>query len=327
MLKIDKKDRMLLYELDKNSRQSYSELAKKVKLSQEAVRYRINNLLKRKIINKFFTAVNLPKLNLTIYKVLLKLHNINEQKKTEIVDYLIANQLVLWVGDVEGSFDIAFTFGVDNLMKASSFFSGLYDKYGKQINQRQISVNLVGQWLTRDYLTGKQRTQPSPPSYSESKEVEMIDSVDKNILYALCENARTSAVDIASDLKLSSDTIIKRIRKLEKQNILTRYRLEINNSEMSQIHYKVFIYLNDLSKEKVNSFLEHCRMQERIFYIITSFGEWDIELDIEVSNVNEFKGIMMDLTNKFSDIIRDYSYLTVYKVLKFNMLPKGILED
>ena len=52
-LKLDVKDRKILYELDKNSRQSYSSLAKKVGLSQEAVRYMVNKLIENKVILKF----------------------------------------------------------------------------------------------------------------------------------------------------------------------------------------------------------------------------------------------------------------------------------
>ena len=56
-MKLDKKDFKLLYELDKNSRLSYSQLSKRVRLSQESVRYRISRLVKDRIINKFFTVI------------------------------------------------------------------------------------------------------------------------------------------------------------------------------------------------------------------------------------------------------------------------------
>ena len=96
-LKLDVKDRKILYELDKNSRQSYSSLAKKVGLSQEAVRYRVNSLVGNKAISKFFTVVNVSMLGLTFYKILLKFHNINEKKKEDIINYLIKQDFVAWI--------------------------------------------------------------------------------------------------------------------------------------------------------------------------------------------------------------------------------------
>ena len=49
-VKLDLKDKKILWELDKDSRQPLSKIAKNVRLSKEAVYYRIKNLEKRKII-------------------------------------------------------------------------------------------------------------------------------------------------------------------------------------------------------------------------------------------------------------------------------------
>ena len=46
-----------------------------------------------------------------------------------------------------------------------------------------------------------------------------------------------------------------------------------------------------------------------------------LELDLEVESVEEFRRIMMDLTSKFSSMIKDYSALTIYNVHKYNLLP------
>jgi DNA-binding Lrp family transcriptional regulator len=57
MLKIDLKDRKILYQLDINSRQSYSQIAKKVGLSKTVLVYRINRLKEKGVIRKFYTEL------------------------------------------------------------------------------------------------------------------------------------------------------------------------------------------------------------------------------------------------------------------------------
>lgn len=52
-IKLDKYDKSILYELDQDARQPLSGLAKKVKLSRDAIRNRINKLIKNKIITGF----------------------------------------------------------------------------------------------------------------------------------------------------------------------------------------------------------------------------------------------------------------------------------
>ena len=46
-MKLDLKDKKILFELDKNSRIPLSKLAKKIRLSKEVVFHRLNNLIKK----------------------------------------------------------------------------------------------------------------------------------------------------------------------------------------------------------------------------------------------------------------------------------------
>ena len=64
---LDEKDRKILLELDKNSRQTDSEIAKKVRLSKQITNYRIQNLKKKKIISNFYTVVNAGNLGFNSY--------------------------------------------------------------------------------------------------------------------------------------------------------------------------------------------------------------------------------------------------------------------
>jgi len=58
MEKLDLKDRKILYELDINSRQSFSQLGKKVGLHKDVVAYRVKKLQEKGIIKNFYTELN-----------------------------------------------------------------------------------------------------------------------------------------------------------------------------------------------------------------------------------------------------------------------------
>ena len=58
MVQIDKIDLKLLSELEDNSRQTLSQISKKLKTSQQVVSYRINALEQKKVIGGFFTIIN-----------------------------------------------------------------------------------------------------------------------------------------------------------------------------------------------------------------------------------------------------------------------------
>ncbi len=58
MEKLDLKDRKILYELDINSRQSFSQLGKRVGLHKDVVAYRVKKLQEKGIIKNFITEIN-----------------------------------------------------------------------------------------------------------------------------------------------------------------------------------------------------------------------------------------------------------------------------
>ena len=90
---------------------------------------------------------------------------------------------------------------------------------------------------------------------------------------------------------------------------------------MNQIHYKILIYLNDFSPEKILKFMNFCKSKDRIVYIIKALGDWNYELDLEVQDLEEYRKLMMELTSKFSDIIQNYDTLTIREIHKYNVYP------
>ncbi len=56
----------------------------------------------------------------------------------------------------------------------------------------------------------------------------MLDKLDKDILHMLLENSRISAQKIAKKLGLHTNTVIKRIKKLEQNGVIKKYGTDIN---------------------------------------------------------------------------------------------------
>ena len=81
------KDYRILAELEKNSRQSFSQIAKNLNMSKEVVNYHVKKLKKEGIITRFFAEINLHKLGLQVYKVYFQFQNVNDTKEKEMYIY------------------------------------------------------------------------------------------------------------------------------------------------------------------------------------------------------------------------------------------------
>ena len=106
-IKLDKADRTILIELDKNCRIPSTILARKVHKSRQAVDYRINNLVKEGIITGFQASFNPHKMGYKIYKIYLKIKNVPAEKQ-RLFTYLKESGRVYWIGECSGSWDLIF---------------------------------------------------------------------------------------------------------------------------------------------------------------------------------------------------------------------------
>lgn len=82
-LSIDETDRDILKILSANARASYSDMAKKIGFTPAAVKYRIDQLVSRKVIAGFRPLVDLRKLGYVMYKTEFDLNSLERIKELE----------------------------------------------------------------------------------------------------------------------------------------------------------------------------------------------------------------------------------------------------
>ncbi len=319
---LDQLDRRLLFELDCDSRQGYRALARKLRSAQETIRYRVQRLVDHGVIFNFLSVIDAGKLQTSYNKVLLKLHNVDESKVEKIIRYLVEQEPVNWVARFDGLYDVSFTIRIRQIHELSDFVDEFRKKFSGHLQRLHFATNIEIEYLPRSYLVGKSpRSARIAPSQVYRPSPSSIDSIDRKILRILATNARASATQIGKELRLSSETIGLRIRKLEKSGVLSRYRIVLNNAALKQVNYYILLYLNYVSEKRLQAFIEYLRDLPRLVYFIKALGEWDYELNLEVENIAQYREIMMGLTREFSDIVRDYHGMPVSNVYKFTIAP------
>ncbi len=322
VLELDRKDRKLLYELGKDSRQSHSSLGKKIRASKEVVNYRMNRLVKQGAIFKFITILDPAKLGYTLNKVMLKLESISKKKKKELVEYLRNHDSSLWTAECDGPFDVGFMLFARSQFELDYELRKIYEQFSNFINRKEISVNLAGEYFERRYLVGRPPSTKKEQVYGGRPKPITIDANDWKILRVLAEDARASSTDIAKGLPIKADAVRDRIRKLERLGIIKGYSMIIDNAAIGQIHYKVLIKLKDLSKKTLTGIRQFCIKTSKASYLIKSIGPWDLELDLEVESSEEYRNMMMSLTEELPNAIRSYDTLLIYKIHQYRYLPK-----
>ena len=135
-----------------------------------------------------------------------------------------------------------------------------------------------------------------------------IGELDWNIFKILNKNARTPTVEIANKLNTTSITITNRINKLIKSGIILGFRVNIDYQKIGYIWYKADIVLKDTSKaQEITNYIEK---NPNLIYRVKSIGYRDLEFGFILENVNQLHQIIGDLSKKFPDTIKNYTYFS-----------------
>ena len=320
MVKLDIKDRKLLYELDLNSRQSVQQLAKKVHLSKDAIKYRIKRLKDEGIIKSFSAVVDTGKLGFTSFRLLLKFYNLSPAKEKGIVDFFLKNKNLVWLVQSEGNWDMNTWFLYKSVEEMNEFWEELLRKYGNYISKRELGIYTNVTYYSRAYLSVNKPSSFSVPVVTLPKETKLSKD-DLKIINLLSKDARMPIIEIADAIKLTPKTIIKRIKSLEENKIIVGYRTEFDLGKLGYKYYKVHINTFNLTKEKSKELENYIQDNPYIIYHDRVLGGYDIELEVQIEDENKMREFIDKLNEKFSRIIKDHDILRYYKEYRLRFFP------
>jgi DNA-binding Lrp family transcriptional regulator len=129
--KIDNKDKAILQALSYDSRMPLSSIAKAVKLTSAAIKYRIDQLLEKKIITAFMPLVDMGKLGYTNYKIDLNLNSLKNKEKIE--QYLLKKPNVSQLIRTAGWADIELRAYVKRPAQLYSLLDEIRDEFSHQL--------------------------------------------------------------------------------------------------------------------------------------------------------------------------------------------------
>ncbi len=321
MIKIfDLKDRKILYQLDIDSRQSDSEIGKKVGLSKQTVNYRIMRLIKEGYIARFATVIDTYKLGFSKYKLFIALENANKETIAKIIDHLKKHNKTEWIANCTGKWDVIVGYIVKDVYEFEKAVKELDEHFSQFISSREAIISLgVPHWRKEYILDNK---EPYPVVFQGGKKGDFkIDNTDEEIIKILVNNARMPITEIARRLKTSARIVDYRIKNLKHNKIILMSRVSIDLKKLNWIYCKAILKFKNLTDERYRQFFHYCNYLRNLTYIINTIGAWDIELDFEIEDFNTFHDIMLDIRDKFSDIIKNYDFAIALKEEKLDYYP------
>jgi Lrp/AsnC family transcriptional regulator for asnA, asnC and gidA len=323
MIGLDLKDRKILYHLNLNSRQSYSQIGKKVGLHRNNVIYRVNRLIERGVIKKFFTSIDSFKFGYVFLRFYLKLQYTPPDIKYKIIQSLVESKFSMSVCIVEGKYDLTVYMIDIDYLKFKNYWNKFLDKYRNHIADQTFSMFIGSDIYPFSFLLDdndpEKLKRDKIKKFGDEKNTNL-DKLDVEILKQIELDARKSTIELAKTLKVTTTTINNRINNMLNSGIIKAFRVDI---DFSKLGYRVFrLDINLKDRTKIKDIAKFIARNPYVRWQGYSIGYVDLEFELTLKNIDELHKFMEEISKKYPDSIKDFSYYSSIEHVKYTHYPE-----
>lgn len=322
MEKLDNLDSKIVYELGADARQSYKQIAKKINSKKEVVAYRIQQLIKKGIITKFVPVFALSEIGVFSGKIYIRLRGIRKEVEEKLYFSLVQDKKIAWVAKSLGSWDLLIGIYFRNIVEFGKIKEYILNKYGKYIRTYEISYIEDGIVFNRDYLIDKKITYRNSFIFSGQVGDKKLNGFEIRIINFIKNNARFTVLDIAKNLRVDVRTVLKTIRNLKDKKILQGFTVFIDLKKLGLQLHKLCFYLENYNEKDFQRLLETLKQNRRVIHLAKSQGSWELEVEIEESDLKNIYDYVKELRNVFPEFIKKIDLASITDEIKLDFFPE-----
>jgi len=285
--KIDSTDVRIVKYLLKESRTSFTDIAKDCKITVAAVRKRYQRLYDVGLINGAIMQINPHSLGYDIIADLGILTAIDNE--TQIIDFLLQIPCVVAIHPMGfGKYALGVTIAVENVQKLSTILEKI--EAHEKINRvdtliwAEVSNMDHGENFLIESSKGKFELEDFSKEVLPSKKVQEteLDEKDKEILKILMQNSRTPFNKISKEVGISTISVMRRYKKL-RENVITLSTITV---DLRKLGYKCMVHLFIKVKDRSKVQQIHSQLLEipNLIVAIRIIGNYDFRTIIAIGD-------------------------------------------
>ena len=282
-IEIDKKDIEILRVLDDNFRISFSKIAKKVGLSKNSVGLRFRKLKDLMLHNN--VGINNKSLGYTLVKIFYIIDSLDKSLEESIIRELKKSKQVVYAARHYGHYNLEIAMFVSNFEEFISQINTFNKKISKNISNKEIEIIDKEFFFGNRFLFEKPTIKPRNIIVAGGK-IELSNS-DRKVLSILRSDPRISLLELAEKSSLNLKTVISRMKKLEKEGVITGYFMMLDYSKFNLSTFKLLIQVSNLINE--NLFENYISSIKNVKHFSRMFGPWDYEIDVIYYSILELQ--------------------------------------
>ncbi len=320
-VKLDVKDRKILSLLVRNARTPLNRIAGRVRLSRDAVSYRIRRMAREGVIVGFVPVVDFKKLGFYTFKVFLLVSEASEERRNALLAYLSGHRNVTRVVEFNDRWDFEIALVAKSIEGFNSFLEEL-DEMFSDIVMEEDKLTMLERYSS-SYLPDIFYEEEKRPSAITVE----LDKKDFAILGELSGDARKTYYDVGEKLGIDADTVRNRVDRMLKSGIIKNFAAVVNISLLGYSFY-VFIStmrtLNSHDEAKLNDIVA---TNKNVLEILKTLGDYDVLTYIAVENPFLLHSAIKDFKRRFANTIKNYLTLVTYREHIYKPVPEAVVKE
>ncbi|WLD22557.1 Lrp/AsnC family transcriptional regulator [Flavobacterium dauae] len=142
-----------------------------------------------------------------------------------------------------------------------------------------------------------------------------LDQTDLKLIELLQKNCKQTTKELADQLDLSTTAVYERIKKIEKQNIITDYVAIINKDKINRSFIVIsHVKIKSHSKDAILKFEKKVNQIPEVLECFHVSGEYDYILKIGVQDMEAYREFMLSKLTTMEEVQSTHSMFVIKEV-------------
>lgn len=323
--------------LAQNARTSDAAIGRALRISEDAVRYRIEAMERERLIRSYQLFIDARKLGFTRYHLLIALQR-GSRETSAICRELAKQPFVMWVNSFVGQYDIqVIVDAVDahhlneisrRLFKVCrgrirdyTVLTCLHDLEFTNLNptiERGIKLERKADASFGDALTKRSFAASSRYKHYAAK------GLDIGVMRELADNPQESLVEIGRRLGCDRQTVRSHIRRMIRAGVITSFAAVVDTAKLGYVTYFMLIRLDSRASEVLLG--EPFKKLRNIFYAGRMIGDYDLIVYLNARTPQELATSVGTMRSIIGENIAELHLLVQEELYFWRHFTKGIEE-
>ena len=325
----------ILEVIAQNARISDAGIGRALRISEDAVRYRLDAMERSKLIRNYQLFIDSRVLGFTRYHLLIALQP-GKRSIKGIGEKVSQQPFVMWVNSFVGQYDLQVIIDAadahhlnqicQKLFKACQgrirdyiVLTCLHDLEFTNLNptfEKGLKFERKADASFADILT--KRSFPAGPKFKQFQP----NRLEIQILRVLAEDPRMALVDIGRRLDCDRQTVRSRVRGLIKAGVITNIGAVVDTARMGYVTYYLLIRLDHRASEVALG--ETFHKLKNIFYAGRVIGDYDLIVYLNARTPQELASSMATLRGVIGNNIAEMNLLVQEELYFWRHFTEGI---